>query len=1424
MRLKRSLSIFLIVLLLVGLYSFLQFVPVIRATGANWLTGWSYRRSHVIGSAVGAGTNYQVQIVMKNGTSEGVSTTFVTDDTITLNNKTRADFGDVRFTQSDGSTLLNYWNEVLTSGLNATFWINIVDNLTTTSSTMYVYYGKSDATTVSNGTSTFSVWFDDFSINTIGNYTADGGTWAVDTTHGWLNQSNLGVTSVFQIFPTGLNLANVSVLSRIYFGTSSPHYDSGVVARAASGKKCIFFQDSGVLTEWDLFEDNPSPTSETKKTLTDYTGDHGSLWHNFRGEITGGTCIFFWDSMLKINYTGTFALTTGSAGLATYEEPSSGQWAFDYIAVRNVVSPEPAHSTWGGEEISNAPAYQYVSSTNSQVDAVANVGTQSSFAAEQAGPDNVNDTLTEANTVAAHAETYVYAQSNTVTLSGWTNPTYAYDNNTAQGATNTTSTASFWTGYLTLNFTDTVVGTLIRYMVGRSSNTSSLFTTMELTIANSTGSWFVAYNDTPTYAAGTYFNATFASSTYTAMRYRFYRSTGTSSRVLTLYETQAVNATWTLPANYQLNIEEQFTSANFTRGNVELCVFMGLQNNSETLQLDYWNASSSAWVQVKATLTANAWNNASVAAYTTNSSVTFTIRFYDNNRTGDSSAVDNWQKDCTLLHTWDTVSVGEYSYVSTAAVTISGVSVKAAENSFASSNVLAFSGLSGLIRECLFTSFASVSLSSLGSFSQERLFTSTNILAVSSLTAKTSENSFGLSGYASLLGSAARGLETVFASVGGISLFGSVVSGVEAAFAGLGTVSLLSSSGVGLERLFSSVGAINLLDSGLASFQVTLNQEFSFVVSGIVNVLGSSIGGLESLFASSNVLDVSGWNGLALEKGYGYSGATSLLGSAGKSVENLFTSASSITLSALGGFAREQMFAASNVVFVSDFTVKATENHFVLFNAVNLGDFASLALGNVREYVVSSSITVLGSVGKSVENLFASSSSVAISSSSLFGLEGGYVSTSALIVSGLTGLGREHLFSASNILSISGLQTRTFETSFGLSNVVSISRYIISQLERSFASTGTINLLGSNGVGLERLFASTGTVNLLSVGLGQQAFFYAVSGIVNVVGTLVKTVERGFADSGTLTFSSTFLFNRETFYSTTGTITLSSLATRMLEKGYASSAFVNLVDLGVRGFERGFTTSELLSVLGSAGSGLERIFSSVGTINLLASPSMTLEMFQYQPLDLTYAVSSIINILGSTTKNVESLFASSNIVTLSGLSGLAFEKGYGLTVSSGLLGSAVSAIEMQFGLTASLGLSGFAQLFGGNNYAYAVSGLTQLLSSTVRSSENLFTSVSTLTLSALGSRSLEVGFAPSNIIHITATTIMLFQGLAHEYIFIITEMVTILGINEAVGTFMLPLGPGGGIIDEDWFVMFAAAFIFAIVMVAFLFARKKDED
>ena len=123
-----------------------------------WLTGWLYRKAITVSNG---SADYQTKVLV--GESSGA-----TGEEVDCGGKCQTDFDDLRFTGSDGQTLLDYWIESITGTTPnqlATIW---VQNDATPSTTCYMYYGKADATAVSDGDATFPFYdhFPNSSVDT----------------------------------------------------------------------------------------------------------------------------------------------------------------------------------------------------------------------------------------------------------------------------------------------------------------------------------------------------------------------------------------------------------------------------------------------------------------------------------------------------------------------------------------------------------------------------------------------------------------------------------------------------------------------------------------------------------------------------------------------------------------------------------------------------------------------------------------------------------------------------------------------------------------------------------------------------------------------------------------------------------------------------------------------------------------------------------------------------------------------------------------------------------------------------------------------------------------------------------------------------------------------------------------------------------
>jgi hypothetical protein len=318
---------------------------------AEWLTGWSYRKSHVINSASGAGTNYQVKITVHygSGTDSGAD--------VYLNGHCRTDFGDIRFTDDDGVTLLDYWMETKVDSNYAIFWVEVADDLSSNNATIYVYYGKSDATTTSNGNNTFA-FFDDFPGTSI-----DTNKWTVDSGIVYtVSNSILEVTDVpANSFDTKTGFHHSGVPSQNSFevrlkGFSWTQSDQSFMWRfgvilsdttAYDYELCVRHND-----DWSsqYGEKKARIGSNTYGSGTNTLPQNGSAELIIRKDQSNNVNILWDGSVILGPYTDTVTLTEILLYAVRYQTYAYPTTDLDAVIWRKYVSPEPNHGSWGSEE------------------------------------------------------------------------------------------------------------------------------------------------------------------------------------------------------------------------------------------------------------------------------------------------------------------------------------------------------------------------------------------------------------------------------------------------------------------------------------------------------------------------------------------------------------------------------------------------------------------------------------------------------------------------------------------------------------------------------------------------------------------------------------------------------------------------------------------------------------------------------------------------------------------------------------------------------------------------------------------------------------------------------------------------------------------------------------------------------------------
>jgi len=337
MKQNKFLTLTVILLMLVSQLAVFEFVPTVKAQG--WLTGWTYRKSHVINAASGAGTNYQVRIVAHYGSGTD------SNSDVYLNSHCRTDFGDVRFTGSDGSTLLDYWMESYTAGDNAVFWVEVADDLSSNNATIYIYYGNPTATTTSNGDNTFR-FFDDFS-----------GT-SIDWTNKWQSTNQ----TLYSIESGALKMTVGSAASQLLNtkNTYSAFRAVALIRQSVSGKQSyLLIEDSpATYTGYDisvLAWNIPEIDTMIGKVRNEYpeAQDLTSYYKmEWRCPSSGNAQLIVTKAgVTKVNRTGTPSYRTGYVSFLCWL--SDGVGYVDNVYVTKYVSPEPAHGSWGSEETSS---------------------------------------------------------------------------------------------------------------------------------------------------------------------------------------------------------------------------------------------------------------------------------------------------------------------------------------------------------------------------------------------------------------------------------------------------------------------------------------------------------------------------------------------------------------------------------------------------------------------------------------------------------------------------------------------------------------------------------------------------------------------------------------------------------------------------------------------------------------------------------------------------------------------------------------------------------------------------------------------------------------------------------------------------------------------------------------------------------------
>lgn len=318
-----------------------------------WLSGWSYRKQITITGQTGAGTNYQVKLLV--GESSGASgENFDVENHSDDFPSQKDDSGDLRFTDNDETTLLDFWIEKVegtTPNRVATVWIKVTDSLESNVN-IYCYYGNSGASDVSNGENTF-IFFDDFDDNSI-------------DANKWTKHKELGTISEIGGYlecgggSTSNPYGHTVLGSEDDYNTSDDdialdfrlYQSSNAIAEVSI--RGNYGDNDGVKGRWDCrttgneesFYDTPYSGWSGIGTTAAKIADPGS-WVDCSLRITGDTIYIYYDGSQKNSFDISSYNTTGEISLQNHYGSYS---RYDDVRVRKYISTEPNYNTSASEE------------------------------------------------------------------------------------------------------------------------------------------------------------------------------------------------------------------------------------------------------------------------------------------------------------------------------------------------------------------------------------------------------------------------------------------------------------------------------------------------------------------------------------------------------------------------------------------------------------------------------------------------------------------------------------------------------------------------------------------------------------------------------------------------------------------------------------------------------------------------------------------------------------------------------------------------------------------------------------------------------------------------------------------------------------------------------------------------------------------
>lgn len=295
-----------------------------------WLTGWSRRKQlYLNGTTAGAQSAYQLKITVNYGSGTDTS------GNIFCGGNVRTDFGDIRFTDTNGTNLLYYWIESYTASSSAVVWIKIPSIPTGSNSTyIYFYYNNPSSTTTSDGPNTFEFF------NNGNNITG----WTTTGTLSWTIVSGMikGTGSSNGVLYSPYTISNGIIEAKVIINDSGINNEIAEIigrnpmSNLGGYSNCIYKDSSTIKTN------KIQRTHLATLTSQSWDFNYGQSY-KLTMILYGTSIITYVNDSLQLSVTDS-NYTSGRVAIGGNELGSAGAF-FSDVRVRKYVSPEPIWSS-----------------------------------------------------------------------------------------------------------------------------------------------------------------------------------------------------------------------------------------------------------------------------------------------------------------------------------------------------------------------------------------------------------------------------------------------------------------------------------------------------------------------------------------------------------------------------------------------------------------------------------------------------------------------------------------------------------------------------------------------------------------------------------------------------------------------------------------------------------------------------------------------------------------------------------------------------------------------------------------------------------------------------------------------------------------------------------------------------------------------